>query len=231
MSQLRQTTSKLYYGKWPFKIKIAVSGAWMVKRRGVATTIDYCNGLISEHVYRNNINKPRLLSFTNTIEKYLTNDINTRVEGSIFSIYCKDQTLFEAISKDCAQYIVAEYAPGNDTELEYMSNNSAKKVLCNNIPFKKYPYKVYIKYNTPANTRLAFGKWMQNYNGKIKPASAAYNWFNGVDSYNALIVYVEDQPTLSMVGMFLGSHIAKVEEFIPRSSINTSLKQEETCQL
>jgi hypothetical protein len=204
----------------------------MVKRKGVDATIAYCKeeSITSSYFYKN-INKPKLLEFTNSIHPYLDKDINVRVEGSIFSIYCKDRALFETISKDCAKYIVAEYAPASDVELEYMTNNSAKKVLCNHIPFNQYPYKVFIKYNMPVSTRTAFKKWAENYNGKIKLVSATYNWLNGVDSYNSLIIYVADKPTLSMVSMFLGNSIAKIEEFIPRSSINTSLEQEETCQL
>lgn len=232
MSQLRQTTSKLYFGKWPFKIKIEVSGAWMVKRKGVLATLLMCKDPDYRKAYQyRNINFPKLEAFTISIKPFLDKDINVRVEGGIFSIYCKDPDLFESISKACAAFIVAEYAPSNDIELEYMNNNSAKKVLCNHIPFNRYPYKVHVKYNTPLNTRSSFKKWSENYNGKIKPASAAYNWLNGINSYTNLVFYVEDQPTLSMVGMFLGSHVAKVEEFIPRSSINTSQEQEETCQL
>lgn len=232
MNQLRQTTSKLYFGKWPFKIKIAVSGAWMVKRKGVDATILICTDPNYRHSYQyRNINKPQLLEFTNSISPHLKSDINVRVEGSIFSVYCKDRALFETISKDCAKYVVAEYAPASDAELEYMSNNSAKKVLCNHIPFNKYPYKVHIRYNTPQNTRSSFKKWTENYGSKIKLVSATYNWLNGIDSYNNLIMYVEDKSTLSMVCMFLGSSIAKIEEFIPRSSINTTQEQEELCQL
>ena len=232
MSQLRQTISKLYFGKWPFKIKISVSGAWMVKRKGVLATLLMCKDPDYRAAYQyRNIDFTRLEAFTRAINPFLDKDMNVRVEGGIFSIYCKDPNLFEDISKACAEYIVAEYAPSNDIELEYMNNNSAKKVLCNHIPFNRYPYKVYVKYNTPLNTRSAFKKWSENYYGKIKPSSTAYNWMNGVNSYNALIFYIEDQPTLSMIGMFLGSYVAKVEEFIPRSSINTRLEQEETCQL
>jgi hypothetical protein len=232
MNLSKQTTSKLYYGKWPFKLKIEVSGAWMVKRKGVDATIAYCkeDSLAASYLHKN-INRSKLLEFTNIIHTHLDKDIHVRVEGRIFSIYCKDRTLFETISKDCAKYVVAEYEPASDIELEYMTSNSAKKVLCNHIPFNQYPYKVYIKYNMPRNTRAAFKKWVENYEGKIKVVSATHNWLNGLDYYNALIIYVADRPTLSMVGMFLGSSISKVEEFIPRSSINTSLEQEETCQL
>jgi hypothetical protein len=185
---------------------------------------------VDAYQYRN-INKSRLLEFTNAIAPHLEKDINVRSEGSIFSIYCKDRALFETISKDCARFIVAEYEPANDAELEYMNNNSAKKVLCNHIPFNQYPYKVHIKYNMPENTRSAFKKWSENYNGKIRLVSATYNWLNGTKACNNLIIYVADKPTLSMVGMFLGSSLAKVEEFIPRSSINTTQEQEELCQL
>jgi hypothetical protein len=204
----------------------------MVKRKGVADTIKFCSDESTRvEYYHKNINRPRLLEFTNAIKSYLDKDINVRVEGSIFSIYCKDFSIFETISKECAEYIVSEFAPASDTELNFMNSNGAKKVLCNHIPFNRYPYKVYIKYNTPVTTRSGFGKWATNYTGKIKSSSAAQNWFNGVESYNALIIYVADRPTLSMVCMFLGNSIAKVEEFIPRSSINISLEQEETCQL
>lgn len=223
MRRLKQTTSKLFYGKWSFKLKIEIPGAWMIKRNGVDDTISFCKGdhRLDSYTYRY-INKDKLLKFTNVIAPYLDKEVSIRVEGKIFSIYCKDRALFDAISKDCSEYIVAEYVPASDSELEYMHNNGAKKVLCNHIPFNQYPYKVYIRYNMPQNTRSSFKKWTENYEGKIKLVSATYNWLNGINSYNNLIIYIADKPTLSMVGMFLGGSIAKVEEFIPRSSINIS---------
>ena len=115
MSQLRQTTSKLYFGKWPFKIKIEVSGAWMVKRKGVLATLLICKDSDYWKIFRyKNINFPKLEAFTISVKPFLDKDINVRVEGGIFSIYCKDPDLFESISKACAAFIVAEYAPSKD---------------------------------------------------------------------------------------------------------------------
>jgi hypothetical protein len=201
----------------------------MIKRQGIIETISYCLG-DANRPWGLKIDKDRLLNFVKAVGPFLDKELQVRVEGSIFSIYCNDETLFNSMCVALDHWILMTFSPANIAEHNFMINSTNKKVLCNHIPFKQYPYKVYIKYNMPLNTRTSFKKWAENYEGKIKLVSATYNWLNGVNSYNALVIYVADRPTLSMVGMFLGSSIAKVEEFIPRSSININTDQEQTCQ-
>jgi len=230
MNLPKQTTSKLFFGKWPYKIRCYCAGSWMIKRVGIPETIDYCTGNSKGVRFNSNIDKVKLLKFISAIDPFLDKEIQVRVEGGIFSIYCKDVALFDKMSTELSTWINMIYTPATPAEEDYMINATNKRVMCNDLPFNKYKYKVYIKQNMPLSMRSSFNVWSKHYIDKIKPTSSAKNWFNGVNSYNPLVIYVLDQPTLSMVGLFLGSNLSKVEEFIPRSSINSITDQEKTCQ-
>ena len=230
MNLPKQTTSKLFFGKWPYKIRCVCAGSWMIKRLGIPQTVDYCTVNSKGVRFSSSIDKVKLLKFLNAVDPFLDKEIQIRVEGGIFSIYCKDDTLFDRMSKELSSWISMIYTPATTEEADFMINATNKRVLCNNLPFDKYRYKVYIKQNMPVSARASFKTWSKHYTEKIKSTGAASNWFNGVNSYNPLVIYVLDQPTLSMVGLFLGSNLSKVEEFIPRSSINSSTDQEQTCQ-
>ena len=241
MNPLIQTTSKLFYGKWPFKLSCICKGSWMVKRLGIPKTIEFC--LIQQYPARNtwgglcvspNTNKDELLAFSNAVESFLDKEIQIRVQGSTFNIYCKDAALFQEMISSLATWTYEIHRPANDVEHQFL-DNSTKVVLCNHLPFKQYSFKVYIKSTTPASVRDNFKSWITHYDSKIRTPNHTVKWFDkgsgwGIGFYDP-IIYVKDQSTLIMIGLFLGSNIQKVEEFIPRSSINTSTDQEQTCHL
>jgi hypothetical protein len=83
----------------------------------------------------------------------------------------------------------------------------------------------------PINVRPKFLEWANKYNSKTAIADSTQKWLEGRTSYvQSPFMYVEDDKTLAMFGLFLGNHVRIVEEFILRSSINTSLDQEIPCQ-
>jgi len=219
-----QKTSKLFYGKWPFKLECQIHGGWMVKRLGIPRTLDYCLSSKPTAVWsRNNINRQDLLEFANTIEPFLNLELQIRVEGNHFNIYCKDRLLLNQLSKELSKWTTALCEPANDLEFNYLENTT-KKVICNHIPFKTYCYKVYLKSTAPLNVRNSFESWIQHYEGKIKVPRHTKEWFVKGSGWGWIpTVYVKDPATLSMVGLFLGNNVQKVEEFIPRSSINSTI--------
>ena len=234
MNPLRIKTSKLFYNKWPYKILCIVNGSWKIKRLGVEETKKYCldkerDKFDSYLPARSRVDKVSLLYFTNSVEQFLNKDIQIRVEGNLFNIYCKDLSLYNDMVKTLYTWVREVHEPANDQELEYLITSNSKKIVCNQLPYEKYRYRLYIKPATSANIKTAFAKWIENYGGKARMPIGTKQFLNNKWT-TAPFIYIEDQPTLSMVGLFLGDNVQKVQEFIPRSSINISLDQEITCQ-
>jgi hypothetical protein len=204
----------------------------MIKQSGIARTIQYCLNR-QENSYRygrdKHIHKNILLDFINDIEPFLSREVQTRSEYSIFSIYCKDQSLYNSMLKKLSSYISKVYEPSNAQELDYLMNNSAKKVMCNHLPYDTYQYRVYFKSSCDADTKRKFASWIGNYQEKVKIPKGTIKWIVNRWIQNPYI-YVTDQSTLAMIGLFMGNNVSKVEEFILRSSINTCLDQDQTCQ-
>lgn len=204
----------------------------MIKRRGISKTRDFCasNDTVGFGYRRESIDKPRLLNFLNNVEAYLDQeDVQVRSEHSTFNIYCKDTDLYNAILGKMSGYVSIVFEPSTVQELEYMIQNSHKKVLCNHLPYEKFKYRLYFRADCDSNVKRNFASWVTNYMDKVKITNNTFKWFSSGWRQGPYI-YVMDQATLSMMGLFLGNNIQKVEEFIPRSSINIILDQDNVCQ-
>jgi len=127
------------------------------------------------------------------------------------------------------EFIIEVVEPGSQEELDLLTKNTAKKVVCDDLPHKLYRYKISIKATTPPNIRTSFKSWISNYGENIKTSGSTDRWFTSLRNYGQPFIYVKDSPMLSMVSLFLGGNISKIEEYVPRSSINTSIDQEQPC--
>lgn len=203
----------------------------MVKRLGILKTLSYCLGNDPNLNWGSKVNKDILLKFVQDIDPFLSRDLQVRAESGNFNIYCKDEILFNSMCKKLDHWITTSFAPANPVEHEFMLASTNKKVLCNHIPYHTYPFKVHLKTSIKDTVREQFFKWLQNYDGKILATDHTKDWLSGHKRWSQNpCIYVIDRPTLSMVGLFLGDRVSRVEEFIPRSSINISTDQEKTCQ-
>lgn len=204
----------------------------MIKRRGISETRDFCasNDTVGYGYRRETVDKPRLLNFLNNVESYLDqDDVQVRSGHSTFNIYCKDTDLYNSILGKMSGYISTVFEPSTAQELEYMIQNSHKKVLCNHLPYEKFKYRLYFRPDCDSNVKRSFSSWVTNYTDKVKITNNTFKWFSSGWRQSPYI-YVMDQATLSMMGLFLGNNVQKVEEFIPRSSINIILDQDNVCQ-
>jgi hypothetical protein len=227
MKLLKQKINKLYYGKWPFKIECILPRSSMIVRLGVEDTRKWAGGADYGWITASYEERKGVLEFLNAIEAYLSKDIQIRTEGSHFNIFCKDRSLNNAIIKAVDKWIKATHGPDSDKELEFMLASGQKKVVCNKFPHDKFRYKINFKTNMNIDARPKFLEWAEKYTEKIYIADSTKRWLKGKTSYvQAPFMYVEDDKTLAMFGLFLGNNVRIVEEFILRSSINTSLDQE-----
>jgi hypothetical protein len=204
----------------------------MIKRRGISETRDFCasNDTVGYGYRRETVDKPRLLNFLNNVEAYLDQeDVQVRSEHSTFNIYCKDTDLYNAILGKMSGYVSTVFEPSTVQEFEYMIQNSHKKILCNHLPYEKFKYRLYFRADCDSDVKRSFSSWLTNYMDKVKITNNTFKWFSSGWRQSPYI-YVMDQATLSMMGLFLGNNVQKVEEFIPRSSINIILDQDNVCQ-
>jgi hypothetical protein len=167
---------------------------------------------------RSKIERASLKEFVLAIKPFINCDIQTRVEGSTFSIYCRDTELFQDLCKKLNKWTQNIYEPASEQELDIMTNN-AKQVLCNQFPHRRYHYKLYLKSDTALSTRESFSSWIKNYSEKVRATKDTERWFKGRYTQGPY-VYVDDQKMLSLASMFLGANVKKIEEYILRDDIN-----------
>lgn len=230
MKQLQQLkTSKLFYNKWPYKLVVRLAGTGSVKREGCDKTIEYCQlpgwGRWQE------INKKELTLFCKKFKQFEDKEIQMRVEYQNMSIFCDDEAMIDNMAHELQFWAHEIWKPNSAADLAVLKASKARKVMCNVLPHGKYQYRVKIKSMMDLNTRANFQNWLKNYGDKVRLSDHTVKWFSygkGGYGWNPFIL-VADSATLSMIGLFLGANLSSIEEFVPRTSINTSIKEQQ-CQ-
>jgi len=225
-------SSKLFYNKWPYKIECYISGASRLRWAGVDQTKDFCLGEPAPALWRwqsndklSKENKAQLLAFTTGLEPFLAlrDQLQTRVEGKHYNIFCKDPVLLENIYKAVAPWVERISGPTTEEELNYMLDNGHKKILRDILPKDGYKYKVYLKESWSTESRAAFAEWAAKFPNTINISKSSKKWLDGGQRwlYNPFM-YVKDEKTLTMVGLFASGNVKRVEEFILRENLMTA---------
>lgn len=219
------TTNKLFYKKYPYKITCNIKGCWLVKSYGWENTKDYCRtGIFKYSRYKPNVDNVNLYHFIDLMKPF-SNQVKFRFEHDFFDVYVEEKSLYTKLQDILSQWMVSICEPENDTELLFLlEEKNAKKVVCKNLPHGKYRYKIHLRYKTDIDVRQNFAKWMLNYHDRIRAPQQTLHWLERDNHWHwTPFIYVEDLPTLTMVGLFLGRAVMRVEEYIPKVSINTTL--------
>lgn len=225
----KQKINRLFYGKWPYKIECFLAKSSMIIRLGPEKTKLWASNHPEYTGWWNATNeqKTQVLEFLNKVEPFLNDELQIRTEGSHFNIFCKHVVLRDHIIQELKPWIKNIFGPDNEKELEYMLANGGKKVVCNKLPHQQYRYKIHFRTNMPADARSKFLSWSDNYKDRTFIAESTHRWLSGKRHWAQLpFMYIEDDKTLSMFSLFLGNNLRIIEEYVLRSSINTSLDQE-----
>jgi hypothetical protein len=216
----KQKTHKLFYNKWTHKIQCEIKGAWSV------------NTLILKMINNNNSFKdvwiprdtdgPELKKFVKAWTNFKGQDLQVRSEYTHFNVFCNDAGLVKKIKTTMKPWIVGITEPANKQEYEFLTSNSSKKVLCDNFPKGKYQYRIYLNTKMPFESRTKFYEWAIRYGDQFNISNTTINWLIGKKYYmQDPFFYIENGPLLTMIGLYLGNNLKRIEEFIPRSNINT----------
>jgi hypothetical protein len=171
--------------------------------------------------------KERLIRFADSVEPFLDKDLQIRAESAHFNLFCRDTALRDNIVLALNDWVTDVYGPESDEELAFMMSSSNKKIVCNNLPYDQYRYRVNFKVDMSVDTKSKFLSWVVKYPDTAKISITSMKWLAGERTYaQSPFMYVEDEKTLAMVGLFLGNNIRKVEDFVLRSSIYSCIEQE-----
>jgi len=225
-------SSKLFYNKWPYKIECYISGASRLRWLGVETTKDFCIGEPTPTLWswqnndRLNLkDKSALLEFTTGLEPFLKlkDQLQTRVEGRNYNIFCKDRVLLEQIYNAIAPWVKQVFGPTTKEELDYMLDNGHRKILRDVLPKDGYKYRVYFRESWPMEGRVEFAKWSAKFPDTINISQSSLKWLECRQKwlYNPFM-YVKDEKTLTMIGLFTSGNVKRVEEFILRENLITA---------
>jgi len=221
------SSSKLFYNKWPYKVECWQSGASRVVHSGASLCKEWCatgKGLRFGH-YESKLDKVTFLEFVNAVEPFLERkeDIQIRVEGSHFNLFCKDLAILEEIDTALSKWVTKISGPTTPEELEFLLSNGHKKILRDELPKEKYKYRIYFKSKFPADKRESFVSWADKYGDKLDISGTSRRWLLGQRHYaQDPFMYVDDDKMLSMAGMYLSGYVKKVEEFILRENVLTA---------
>ena len=226
-------TNKLFYGEWPYKISTGIVGATLLRARGIEYLKKWCiTPNINRHwAKRKNIDPLLLLDYLVKIEHYIALGIKLRIEHDQISIFIKDPEVYQEMTTELADYVISVSEPADTAELAIMEGDS-KIVLCNHLPKKKYQYRVVFK-DMDTDTASNMLEWAEKYDENcIGIPNATRKNFSGTKGFwpSACYFYARDRSMVMMITMAAGGKIRRVEEFVPRSSINKVADQEILCQ-
>ena len=230
MKTLQQTTKRLFYNKWPIKVECYLNGANKIARLGIKDTISWCDNILDDDDYiywgrrtGPSINKIDLKKFAVKIENILQGkECKIRCEGSHFNIFFSDVGLLDEIQKELYPWIHRVTAPENADQHGFLMENGHKKVLCAQYPHDKFKYKIYVRERMNLDTRKKFVEWLSKYPEKCKVSGNSEAWLKGLKPWvQDPFFYVIDAKMLSMILLYLGDSVKKIQEHILKSDINT----------
>ena len=222
MSVLRQKTNKLFYKKWPYKIECTVGGAFAISMYRGSKFNEWMLAPLKKFAWRHiTIVKSDVSKLRDAVLPFM-DKVKLRGESKHLSIYTDDKQLVDTMLIALKEWATKVWEPSSDAELEFMTTNSHKKILRDELPYGSFTYKVLINHKCKSDKRIQFGIWINKYPEKIQPTKTTKRWLNDDSRWNYNpYIYVDDSKMLSMVCMYLGSDVSTIEEFILRSSINT----------
>ena len=166
-----------------------------------------------------------MLAFTTGMEPFieLKDQLQIRVEGRRYNIFCKDSILLENIYNAVAPWVQRVSGPTTDEELNYMLDNGHRKILRDVLPKNMYQYRIYFKESWDIADRNKFLAWIMKNSDIVDVSKSSKEWLQGDKRwiYNPF-VYVKDNKTMTIVGLYTSGSVKRVEEFILRENLMTA---------
>ena len=215
MSYKKLPTKRLFYGRWPYKVETLVSGANFVRNWGLSTTLSRIAS-----IRRDDLDKDKLIALDSLLKSFKENkSVQSRIEHDHANFFTNSLEEVDKICTTLGSSVTAVYMPQSDRELE-MLRSSKQILIVDKYPYGKYTHKIYLKGNIDFQRKQSISKWIASLPTDEYRVSN-YRWFHSMNWWGAPHIYFKNEKTASMLSLMVGDHIAKIEKYVLRSSINT----------
>jgi hypothetical protein len=214
-------TNRLFFKKWLYKVETHISGASYLKRWGVEETLSFCNnsGKAGFYLKSSTADKAELKKYILAVRPFLDKQVQLRAESNTLSFFLSDDHLYKELIKSAYPWITSVTEPLSEEEAKILLEGKTSQVLCNQLPHDKFYYKLYIRYQMPAHSRLAFLEWIKNYGGAVLPSKSTVRWLsNGSPYMQDPFIHITDKNQLLLTKLYLGKYARNTQEFVLRDS-------------
>ncbi len=206
-SVLIKDTVSLFSNKYKYKIVLVCPGAGLFR----GNKLDYAIEKLTE-IKAGTYNVPWFkirtkedLEYCFSLHKLLSslNDYELRIEHPLLNVYTNTPNNIERL------------AALDDKRIKYicLPDKNIGDLEKNTVVVKKLDYKHKVHIGSTKQDYTAFVKWCEN-NEKIRLTKSAKRDLSKIRSWGGSYFYVKDDKTLTMVRMFLGSAIVKLDTVI-----------------
>lgn len=196
-------TSKLYYNKYKYKVVLLTSTASWFRSKNFEFT---AKKIVTGEPYYLDQKTPAEKQYAQELLELFTKleDYDLRVENPLLSFYTNNE-------KDALK--VAKVDANRTKYVSYPSTDSEHLLEYNTVILKRLDYGFKITMAQCPNDVSNFVQWCEN-NNKVRLTERAKRDLNKPRSWGGSHFYVKDDKTLTMVKMFLGSYISKIERVV-----------------
>ena len=167
----------------------------------------------NKRIWQNRFTLYALYNWVNQNKAEFPGDLNIRNEGDKFAIFTSHKEVWDDFTKTFNQYVCELVWPKNDEHKQYLLNNPSN-VICNDLPFGKYRYKVNLK-NRIESSIQGFDEWVKNYGGEIHVGESLQRSINQGRVYlENCGFYINDSSLITLIQMYLGNNVRDVTEYI-----------------
>lgn len=202
MKVKHSSTSKLYFGKWAYKLKCADVFSYI-----------FTTGSHSRKYSKADRDNYRI--WLDDLTKI--DNIRTRREGPHISIFCADRATADQIAGGYP-WIIELWEPETPEEVEFLQNSSKRKRVCNRYPRGKYQFKLFLSNTLNREQKLHLAGWLEKYPAVLCP-SQTRQFLEGKWYPSDAHLFIEDEKTTSIFTMYLGDKVKYIEQYVLRESL------------
>lgn len=196
-------TTKLFYNKYKYKVVLVTSTASWFRGKNFDNVVKKLSGKESYYIEPRT---PAEKAYANSLlDVFLKlEDFDLRVENPFLSFYTNNE-------KDALT--VAKIEPNRTKYVSHPCAKSEHLLEYNTVILKRLDYGYKVTMGHCPQDVTSFIQWCEN-NSKVKLTDRAKKDLQRHRSWGGCHFYVKDDKSLTMVKMFLGSYISKIERVV-----------------